>query len=86
MKRIDLNCTSSPNFIGAWRLDNLEVCTAIIDFFEDQSPAHKAGETLSGVEKEIKNSTDLSINPKELKNPSHLPLYRWAFRVLPRLS
>ncbi len=73
MQRIDLACVK-PSFIGGWRLDKPELCQDIIDFFEHNPSLHKPGRSTYGVKLASKNSVDLTINPKDLANPSHAVL------------
>ena len=67
MKRIDLR--DKTNFIGSWNIDNNDLCKNIIEFFENNRNLQKKGTTVSGVNEEVKKSTDISIDPKKLNNP-----------------
>lgn len=53
----------SPNFISGWYIDET-VCDGLISFFEE-SPLRKAGEVGSGVNKDFKVSTDVTVNPHD---------------------
>ena len=37
MKRIQLKSNASPNFIGNWNIENNDLCSRIIEFFEQNS-------------------------------------------------
>ena len=68
MKRISINKTNlQPHFIGSWAQKNEELCDQLIQYFERNREKHKKGTTASGVNLESKNSMDISISPKDLK-------------------
>jgi hypothetical protein len=71
MQRINMNRDQTPNFIGGWYLDQPDLCEKIIDFFEGNPSMHEAGSTFYGVDVSRKNSIDLVIRPKDLRNPTH---------------
>ena len=56
MKKIDINISKQPHFIGCWKLENDELCKDIINFFEKNKSKQSKG-TFSG-----------GYNPKEKKN------------------
>ena len=68
MKRIDIN----PNqlyFIGAWNLENNNLCNEIIDFFEkNQNLQKKGGTSDASNNKKVKSTTDITIRPIDLKD------------------
>lgn len=80
MRRIDLPC-AKPSFIGAWHLDDPDLCRGIIDFFEHHQTRQKAGRVSGGVNLSAKVSTDLTIDPRELVNPSHAMLAAYIERL-----
>ena len=57
----------TPNFIGSWTISPLSICDELIDYFESNKNKQKKGATLSGQDLNIKNSTDILINPKDIK-------------------
>ena len=57
----------TPNFIGSWTISPLSICDELIDYFESNKNKQKKGVTLSGQNLNIKNSTDIHINPKDIK-------------------
>ena len=72
MKRIKITgSSSSPNFIGAWMLEPVNVCDDLIDFFETNKSQQKVGEVGRGIQPEIKQTTDITIQPKQLKLPGN---------------
>ena len=68
MKRININ-TEQTNFIGFWNLENNKLCSEIIEFFEDNKKLQKQGITGQGKNLKLKKTTDITINPNDLKNP-----------------
>lgn len=73
MQRIDIDA-AGPHFIGAWHMDKAALCQDIIDFFEQQRPAQKAGRTSYGLDHHVKKSTDLTVHPNDLRNAPHQTL------------
>ncbi len=59
-----------PHFIGAWMLDEPATCDRLIDLFESRSADHFAGRSAKGIDTEIKNSTDFSIQPADINDPA----------------
>ena len=66
MKRSILN-NNQINFIGAWNLDNDNLCKNIINFFEENIDLQKSGSIGDGSNLNIKKTTDINIHPKNLK-------------------
>ena len=68
MKRIDIN-PNQLNFIGAWNLENNNLCNEIIDFFEKNKNLQKKGGTSDASNnKKVKSTTDITIRPIDLKD------------------
>jgi prolyl 4-hydroxylase len=68
MKRIVLESANlTPNFIGSWQLDPLELCDQMINYFELNTSKQKKGRTGVGLNNDIKNSVDIAIFPNEIK-------------------
>ena len=67
MKRIELNSSASPHFIGSWNILDDDLCKNIINFFNNNPEFQKKGSTGSGVNEKIKKSIDMTINPNSLK-------------------
>jgi len=68
MKRININ-TQQTHFIGCWNIENSELCNEIIQFFKNNKNLQSRGATSRGVNLNKKSRIDISINPKDLKNP-----------------
>ena len=72
IKRIDtkknLFFKKQANFIGSWNIDNDNLCKEIINFFEENKDLQIQGSTADGVNESIKKTTDIRINPNDLKN------------------
>jgi|TARA_B110000008_G_C16953452_1_gene557211 prolyl 4-hydroxylase len=72
MERIILPKKSlAPNFIGSWVMNPLSLCDDLIDYFESNENKQKRGITKGGKNQEIKNSTDITITPNEIKLPGN---------------
>jgi len=71
MKRIELVCGSLPSFIGAWSLPNPQLCQDLVEFFERNVGQQREGVTSGGLVATAKKSTDLQINPKDLRLATH---------------
>ena len=59
----------NPHFIGAWNIENDDLCREIINFFEENKNLQRDGVTGSGKNQEIKKTTDIVVNPNDLKHP-----------------
>ena len=57
-----------PHFIGSWDIENESLCKEVIDFFEENKKLQKAGVVGKGKDTTIKKSTDMRINPNNLKD------------------
>ncbi|MEE3165686.1 MAG: 2OG-Fe(II) oxygenase [Pseudomonadota bacterium] len=70
IKRIDLNNEKEANFIGCWNTQNDEVMDQIIQYFNNHKEDQEIGVGGFGeVDLERKDSTDLTILPKDLESP-----------------
>ena len=74
MKRIHIrsntvkNEEQNPHFIGAWNLEDDNLCKEIINFFEENKNLQRDGVSGSGKNLEIKKTTDIVVNANDLKN------------------
>ena len=74
MKRIHIrsntvkNEEQNPHFIGAWNLEDDDLCKEIINFFEENKNLQRDGVSGSGKNLEIKKTTDIVVNANDLKN------------------
>tara|TARA_Y100000590_G_scaffold185594_1_gene211499 strand:+ start:2186 stop:2785 length:600 start_codon:yes stop_codon:yes gene_type:complete len=71
MKKISTVSNKSPNFIGSWNIENDELCNGIIKFFEENKSLQKVGLTALGYNPKLKQTTDITIQPSDLKNPKY---------------
>tara|TARA_A100001011_G_C14299247_1_gene839976 strand:+ start:624 stop:1232 length:609 start_codon:yes stop_codon:yes gene_type:complete len=62
-----LNISEKISFVGAWNIQNNNLCSKIIDFFENNKKFHQKGLASKGIDEKVKKSTDLSIEPRSLK-------------------
>jgi len=68
MKRININ-SQQTHFIGCWNLENNKLCNEITQFFENNKSLQIQGKTASGKDLKAKKTTDIPVNPHDLKNP-----------------
>ena len=68
MKRININ-SQQIHFIGSWNLENDKLCNEIVNFFENNKNLQKPGISGMGKNEKIKKTTDITINPVDLKKP-----------------
>ena len=71
MKKITIENKKSPNFIGAYDIQNQGLCKKIVDFFEKNPSLHSKGKTGSGYDPKSKKTTDLTIKPSDINNPKY---------------
>ena len=67
----ELNKKKGTHFIGSWNIKNDNLCKEIIRFFDENEKLQKNGATASGTNYTNKKTTDISINPNELKNDKY---------------
>jgi len=71
-KRQSIETVDHPSFIGCWTGIDPEICTGLIDFFEGNPKLQKQGRVSGGrVDETVKHSTDLRVEPNDLKNPGY---------------
>ena len=68
MKKINID-SQQTHFIGSWNLENKKLCNEIISFFENNKNLQKPGVSGKGKDPKIKKTTDIRINPNDLKIP-----------------
>ena len=66
MRKININ-SKETHFIGCWNLENSNLCNEIINFFENNENLQKPGVSGLGKNLKIKKTTDITINPHDLK-------------------
>ena len=70
MKRLTLDSGKS-DFIGSWQLSNDILFKKIIDFFEKNKSLHNQGSIDKGVNLSEKKTTDLTIDPIDLREKNY---------------
>ena len=68
MKRININ-SQQTHFIGCWNLENNKLCNEITQFFENNKELQIQGITSYSKDLKAKKTTDIPVNPHDLKNP-----------------
>ena len=79
MERIDLiknwldksAYKKQSHFIGSWNIRNDDLCKQIITFFEENKILQGKGTTGLGIDLAKKKTTDMAINPIDLKNEKY---------------
>ena len=61
----------SPTFIGSWTMNPLSICDELIAYFELNKNKQKEGVTSGRLNLETKNSSDITIHPKDIKLPGN---------------
>ena len=61
----------TPTFIGSWTMNPLSICDELIAYFELNKSKQKKGEAGSGINLDTKNSTDITIQPKDINLPGN---------------
>lgn len=67
MKKIEIK-SQHVNFIGAWNIENNNLCDEIITLFEESRNLQKHGVTGKGKDPTAKKTTDITIAPNDLQN------------------
>ena len=70
MKRLNEK-SDSVNFVGSWKVSNDKLFENIINFFEKNNQLHSQGAIDSGINLNEKKTTDLTIDPVDLKNKDY---------------
>ena len=66
MKKISISTDLNPNFIGSWNISDDQLCTDIINFFENNPKLQRKGKAGERINEDIKKTTDITINPNNL--------------------
>lgn len=61
----------APTFIGSWIINPLSICDELITYFESNQNIQKRGVSLTGEDLEIKNTIDITIQPKNISLPGN---------------
>jgi len=81
MKKLSTVSNKSPNFIGSWNIENDKLCNEIIKFFEENKSMQRVGITATGYDPKLKKTTDMAIQPSDLKNKKY-SLFNSYFNLL----
>ena len=81
MKKLSTVSNKSPNFIGSWNIENDKLCNEIIKFFEENKSMQRIGITTTGYDPKLKKTTDMVIQPSDLKNKKY-SLFNSYFNLL----
>ena len=81
MKKLSTVSNKSPNFIGSWNIENDKLCNEIIKFFEENKSMQRIGITTTGYAPKLKKTTDMVIQPSDLKNKKY-SLFNSYFNLL----
>ncbi len=76
MKRISLE-GPDPHFIGCWNLEQDSLCDEVVNFFEAHQEKQEAGKSAGGVDLNAKNSTDITVHPRELESDEFKPIKQY---------
>ena len=75
MRRIELaGVQKNPHFIGSWFIEPVELCDDLIEFFEINEDLHSSGVSFDGLNEDHKKSTDITISPRDLNEPTYAPV------------
>ena len=78
MKKVTLDSgNENPNFIGSWCIEPILICDDLISYFELNIAKQKRGQSGSGLNSEIKDSVDMTINPKDIILPGNEAFKRY---------
>ena len=81
MERIILN-PENKNFIGCWKSSNTELFNKLIFFFENHKELQQEGVTSAGLKSDQKKTTDIKIDPVEVKNKPEYSIFNEYFNEL----
>tara|TARA_Y100001968_G_scaffold112514_1_gene101968 strand:+ start:8574 stop:9176 length:603 start_codon:yes stop_codon:yes gene_type:complete len=82
MQRLTFENTNlNPNFVGSWIIEPTSICDEIIEYFEINQTKHAQGVTISGLNKNHKNRTDITLLPKEINHEKN-KIFKTYFNLL----
>ena len=62
---------ANPTFISSWIIKPLSLCDELINYFESNNSKQRVGLTISGINTETKDTTDITIKPKDIILPGN---------------
>lgn len=65
MKRI--NISENTNFIGCWNINEDNLCNNIVKIFDSNKILQAQGTTAKGIDRKVKDSIDIGIDPNDLR-------------------
>ena len=72
MKRVKIPQTKlQPDFIGSWLIEPPSISEKIINYFESNISKQRRGSSGSRINTEIKDTTDISLEPKDILLPGN---------------
>ncbi len=72
MKRVNSNkALLNPTFISSWILEPPSICDDLIEYFESNKSEQTKGTSGNRVNKNVKDSTDITIKPKDISLPGN---------------
>ncbi len=72
MKKVFIKTNNlSPHFIGSWTLEPFSMCDDLINYFQLNVAQQTKGRTVGGVNPNQKDSTDITIKPKDIILPGN---------------
>ena len=72
MKKIIIKSNNqNPHFIGCWTMEPYSISEDLIRYFELNLKKQKQGSTQVGINRNIKDSIDMTIHPKEINLPGN---------------
>jgi prolyl 4-hydroxylase len=66
-----LTYKEQPHFIGSWNIENENLCSEIINFFDKNEILQKKGLIGSGIDQTKKKTTDITVKPSDLKDDKY---------------
>ena len=81
IKKLPEENQKEPNFIGSWSVEE-NICKGLIDYFNKNNDIHHEGQTADGIDKAKKNSTDLTIYPKNIKEKETISINSYLESLL----
>ena len=78
MKNIKITTKKNNHFIGCWKIEQESLMDEIISYFENNPDKHEFGASGIGeVNKDTKDSIDISIKPKDIKSKKMLVFQKY---------
>tara|TARA_B100000700_G_scaffold325430_1_gene434120 strand:- start:1024 stop:1629 length:606 start_codon:yes stop_codon:yes gene_type:complete len=75
------NSNLNPNFISSWIIKPSSLCEDLINYFELNKSKQRRGKALDGFDKDIKDTVDIIIRPKEIILPGNEVLQNYIEKL-----